>query len=171
MPIRFFADDMLGKLTRWLRLAGFDTRYERQIPDADLVRIAAAEERVILTRDRKLSQHWQVEKLFLVGSEFVTEQIGEVFGHFKLAEDFKPFTRCLECNGTLASIRKEDYAREIPPFVYKTLDEFHRCSSCGHIYWKGTHYESLARKLRLIQEALKESSNPQSEIHNPQSNA
>lgn len=153
MPVKFFADDMLGKLARWLRLAGFDTRYQRDIPDAELVRVAAAEDRIILTRDTQLGKRWQVEKLYLVSSEFVGKQIGEVFRQFNLAADTNPFSRCLECNGKLTTIRKEEFAHQIPPYVYRTRAEYHRCPDCGRIYWKGTHYDTLNRRLQLILEA------------------
>jgi len=141
---------MLGKLARWLRLAGFDTRYQKDIPDAELVRIAAGEDRILLTRDTRLPERWRIDKLFLVSSEFVGEQVGEVFRKFKLAEAVDPLSRCLECNGKLASIRKAEYAHEIPPYVYKTQEEFHRCPDCGRIYWKGTHYDTLQRRLQAM---------------------
>ena len=52
MPPRFAADAMLGRLARWLRVLGFDTAYDSAIADPELVRMAAIEERVLLTRDR-----------------------------------------------------------------------------------------------------------------------
>ncbi len=153
MPVKFCADDMLGKLARWLRLAGFDTRYQKDIPDAELVRIASSEDRIILTRDTRLPQRWRIDNLFLVSSEFVGEQIAEVFRKFDLAKETNPFSRCLECNGKLARVRKEEYAHEIPPYVYKTQEEFRRCADCGRLYWKGTHYDTLKDRLQAIVEA------------------
>jgi len=55
-PIRFFADDMAGKLARWLRLAGWDCAYERSIPDSELVRRSEEEARMILTRATHLAE-------------------------------------------------------------------------------------------------------------------
>src|SRR5262245_58046319 len=57
---RFFADAMLGRLARWLRMAGYDTRYDPRVSDAELVRSAVEEGRTILTRDRALARDWSV---------------------------------------------------------------------------------------------------------------
>ncbi|MHC4429729.1 MAG: Mut7-C RNAse domain-containing protein [Planctomycetota bacterium] len=59
-PPRFMADAMLGRLARWLRLLGFDTAWEADIDDTDLVRRAAEERRIVLTRDRILVREWRV---------------------------------------------------------------------------------------------------------------
>ena len=53
-PFTFFADVMLGKLARWLRMLGYDTAYERKIDDADVVGRVLREDRWLLTRDRHL---------------------------------------------------------------------------------------------------------------------
>ena len=49
---RFVVDGMLGSLARWQRILGYDTDYVNQRDDPELVRIARAENRVLLTRDR-----------------------------------------------------------------------------------------------------------------------
>jgi uncharacterized protein len=51
---RFIADAMLEKLTKWLRILGYDVTYERKIEDAVLIRQALAENRLILTPDTHL---------------------------------------------------------------------------------------------------------------------
>ena len=56
MKVRFLADCNVGRLARWLRALGYDASYHARIEDAALVREAAAENRVLLTRDRDLLQ-------------------------------------------------------------------------------------------------------------------
>ena len=56
MEPRFVADCNVGRLARWLRALGYDASYHPQIGDAELVREAAAEGRVLLTRDRDLTK-------------------------------------------------------------------------------------------------------------------
>ena len=52
----FFADAMLGRLARWLRMLGYDTAYEKVISDGSLISRAVTEQRWLLTRDRYLVQ-------------------------------------------------------------------------------------------------------------------
>ncbi|HSU76928.1 MAG TPA: Mut7-C RNAse domain-containing protein, partial [Burkholderiales bacterium] len=51
-PLVFLADAHLGGLARFLRMLGFDTLYEQRIADAEIRRLAHAENRIVLTRDR-----------------------------------------------------------------------------------------------------------------------
>ena len=153
MTMKFVADEMVGKLARWMRLAGCDTVYRNPISDKELVKIAQRENRVILTRDRKLRPEWRSQRIFVVSSENPFEQFITVARHFRLDLESNAFQRCLECNGELVPVRKEDYADMIPPHVYETQTQFSRCSCCGRLYWPGTHYESMRRRLALAREA------------------
>ncbi len=54
--VAFFADAMLGKLARWLRILGYDTAYERDVSDEELIERVGHEKRWLLTRDRYLAQ-------------------------------------------------------------------------------------------------------------------
>ena len=51
---RFIADAQLGGLAKYLRMLGFDTPYENGCTDAQVARISADEQRIVLTRDRAL---------------------------------------------------------------------------------------------------------------------
>jgi hypothetical protein len=53
--LRFLCDEILAGLGRWLRIAGYDTAIAaRGCRDCDLVEQAHAEQRILLTRDRRL---------------------------------------------------------------------------------------------------------------------
>ena len=52
--MKFLVDSMLGRLAKWLRILGYDTLYFSSLDDNDLVRIARAEGRMVLTRDRMM---------------------------------------------------------------------------------------------------------------------
>ena len=54
---RFVVDGHLGALARNLRLLGLNSSYESQAGDHRLLQIMSAEERAILTRDRRLLMH------------------------------------------------------------------------------------------------------------------
>ena len=150
--MKFIADEMVGKLARWLRVAGFDTLYHHPISDEKLLEIAQRENRTILTRDRKVAAANESQSVFVVTSENPFEQFITVVSHFRLDIESNAFQRCLECNGQLLPVRKEDYADKIPPHVYATQRKFSQCSGCGRLYWPGTHYESMRRRLARARE-------------------
>jgi uncharacterized protein with PIN domain len=140
---RFFADAQLGRLARHLRLLGFDTRYENSIDDADLVRRAAAERRIILSRDRALLMRRDVTHGCHIRQDDPREQLTYVIRRCDLSRACHPFTRCIECNGRLEAVSKDKVADKLEPETAACFDEFWRCEGCGGIYWKGSHYDRL----------------------------
>jgi len=148
--MKFLADDMVGKLARLLRLAGYDTEYVSGVEDSVVVAKAGAEGRTLLTRDRKIPKEWHINNVLVIDSPDPRAQFAQVVRTLKLDLDAQAFTRCLLCNGVLETVRKEDHRDAIPPYVYQTKDEFHRCTGCGKLYWMGTHYERLRKILDSV---------------------
>jgi sulfur carrier protein ThiS len=103
---RFVLDVQLGKLSRYLRLCGFDTLYRNDYDDADVATIAAEESRILLTRDRDVLKRRIVTHGYFVRSDRPRTQVGEVLRRFDLHDDVAPFTRCSRCNGPLHDIDK-----------------------------------------------------------------
>src|SRR5947199_7957588 len=50
---RFVADVMLGRLAKWLRIAGFDVLYSNRFADDELVSLSLRERRILLSRDTR----------------------------------------------------------------------------------------------------------------------
>jgi len=140
---RFFADAQLGRLARYLRLLGFDTLYENAIDDADLVQRAAADHRIILTRDRALLMRRGVSHGCHIRQDDPLEQLAHVIHRCDLAKTSHPFTRCMECNDRIESISKQDVAARLEPETAASFDEFWHCPGCARIYWQGSHHERL----------------------------
>ena len=148
---RFAADAMLGALARWLRTLGLDVDYDPARDDAELVRRAAAEERVILTRDRKLVERRLARRHLLVASEKVPEQVSQVLEHFAIVPDpARLFSRCLRCNAPLVERAPEEVAERVPPFVRRTQERFRECPRCGRVYWRATHAERMRQRLQAF---------------------
>lgn len=142
--MRFFADAMLGRLAKRLRLGGWDTKYESFIHDADLVRRAAAEGRIILTRDRRLMLRRGARgTAFLLHANGVDDQWRELTAHWPALTAGDAFSRCAECNTPIESVDREDVRDRVPPYVYRTQDKFFACPGCGRIYWPGTHVPKI----------------------------
>lgn len=149
--MKFICDDMLGKLARWLKVLGFDTYFEIDIPDNKLLKIALLEERIILTRDSKIPKIRNSKNLVWIHSSDPLEQLKEVVQKLKLQiEPERFFTRCLECNGVLEKIEKEKVKDKVWPYVYKTQEDFVICPKCQRVYWEGTHVGRMKKKLREI---------------------
>ncbi len=162
---RFIADAMLGRLARWLRILGFDTAYKAHISDADLVRRAARESRVILSRDRLLLQEWSPRltargtpsqnhiALYLVEADRPLEQLREVAGHFQLGAAVRMFTRCSRCNVLLLPATRDEARQQVPPRILNTEEPLTRCPLCQRFYWSGSHVQ---RVLRIVRQSLQE---------------
>ncbi|MDZ7778126.1 MAG: Mut7-C RNAse domain-containing protein [Bacteroidales bacterium] len=153
-PLRepaFIADVHLGKLTGYLRMLGFNCLYHNTLKDEEIIRISAAEQRIILTRDKGILKNKNVTRGFFVRSGNPKKQLEEVLRRFDLKALIKPFTRCMRCNGLLQWVSKKDITEILEENTKKNCDEFYRCSSCGKIYWKGTHYQSMKK---WVQELL-----------------
>lgn len=144
---RFFADAMLGRLARWLRLLGFDCAWELDIEDDVLVRRATEEGRIVLSRDRALAQEWRVSDIHLVASELLAEQLREVIGRFELADRIRPLSRCSRCNVALRPTTPSEVPGRIPPRVLEGRRVFRVCPRCGRVYWEGTHTDRILRRL------------------------
>jgi uncharacterized protein with PIN domain len=152
--VRFFADEMLGRLARWLRILGYDTRYEAKISDYEFLRVASAEDRFILTRDRKLPEKSLVAKILVLKSERYAEQIKEVYDLMRLPVTYdRVFSMCLDCNLAVESLPKEKVKDRVPPYVYELHEAFHHCPRCGKVYWGGSHYANSLSKLKEILKA------------------
>lgn len=148
--MKFLVDSMAGKLARWLRILGFDARYERSGDPKSLIEIAEEEGRIILTRNGAFRKYIGTANIFFLSSEIPELQLREVMDHFKLKDKVNPFTRCVECNVPLLQVSREDVKGKVPFFVYKTRHEFSRCPSCNRIYWRGTHVEAMERWIKKI---------------------
>ena len=136
--VRFIADAMLGRLSRWLRLLGFDTLYYPDIKDGDLMRFAVQEDRCLLTRDTHFMNIRNFRNFLMVHSDDPLEQVMEVLRSFNLNE-FKP-GRCARCNGVLDPVpRREEVRNMVPEYVFLQGGSFLRCRACGNVYWEGTH--------------------------------
>jgi uncharacterized protein len=145
---RFVLDVHLRKLSRYLRLLGFDVLYDEHLGDRELADVSAGDNRILLTRDRRLLMRSGVLRGYAVRDTHPPRQVIELLDRFSLRDLCRPFTRCLECNGTIESMNSDDPesaadAKRIPPGVRSWCSEFYRCASCRRIYWKGSHYERL----------------------------
>lgn len=139
---------MLGALARWLRALDLDVAYDPSLDDPELVALAVAEDRVILTRDRRLTERRRARKHLLIRSEVVAEQVRQVLEDLQIQPDPERLLgRCLRCNVPLERVEPAEAGVRVPPWVARTEQEFRACPNCGRVYWKGTHVQRMLKRL------------------------
>jgi len=151
MEMKFVADQNVGKLAKLLRLMGFDTRFFDGEDDDNIIAIALAEGRIIVTRDTQIMKRRLITrgrlKAVLIESDEPEQQIQQLIKVLNLDRQSKPFTLCLECNQPLLERSKEQVKDRVPPYVFQTQSQFVECPACHRLYWRGTHWQAMTRRL------------------------
>lgn len=155
--IKFIVDGMLGKVARWLRILGYDTKYANDLHDDEILRIAADEGRVILTKDYHLFRRANangIKAIFVEGRAHI-EKLADLSRQLdiRLEIDIEK-SRCPKCNSLIKSVNKEDIKDRVLSSTYKIYDEFWICTGCGQVYWKGSHWIKINNSLNRAKKIL-----------------
>lgn len=137
---RLLVDSTAARLSKWLRFLGVDVVLDESRSTARVLLRARREERLLLTRRRKLEGASPKETL-LLESDHVCEQLKQVIAALGLSIDLLP--RCTVCNGQLRVVSRVSADGRVPEFVYRTQTEFAYCDNCDRYYWKGTHWKNV----------------------------
>ena len=148
---KFIVDSNVGKLTKWLRMMGYDTLFFNGSNDSGMVATALNEGRVILTRDTQIMKRRVVTsgqlKAILIQSDEPERQMQQTINTLNLDCQFRPFAICLECNQPLLERSKQQIKDLVPLYVFQTQSQYMECPACHRIYWRGTHWQAMIRKL------------------------
>jgi len=141
---RFLCDEMLARLARYLRAAGYDTRLAGGgAPDAHWIALARAEGRILLTCDRRLMEHKAARGVALrLPQGRLEEQALHLSRHCGVDWLWRPFTRCLVDNRELESA--DASALRLSLLHARNL---RRCPSCGRVFWAGSHHRRMRERL------------------------
>ncbi|MBI2970215.1 MAG: Mut7-C ubiquitin/RNAse domain-containing protein [Gammaproteobacteria bacterium] len=151
---RFVLDTHLGKLSRYLRLLGFDCLYSNAYGDAELAEISATGgKRILLTRDQGLLKYKKITHGYFIRHTDPERQLREVLRRFDLRNNAQPFSRCIRCNGPLTDAEPADVRGRVPGPVAERFDHFTECRTCERVYWPGSHYSRLTR---IVERLLKD---------------
>lgn len=148
--LRFATDANVGRLAGLLRLAGFNTFYDRDLPDRDLAALVARERRLLLTRDLGLLKRKSVEFGRLIRAALPYEQLREIVELYGLAGSIRPLSRCLHCNKLLQPVAKKEIIDRLEPLTKKYYDDFKLCPGCNRIYWAGSHQQRILSNLENL---------------------
>jgi uncharacterized protein len=141
---------MLGRLAKWLRIAGFDVLYSNRFTDDELVALSRGEDRILLSRDTHLLIRKSVKEFIFLESDRVQEQIRQILHTTQTERLSGVLTRCLACNEVLVTVSREQVRGNVPPYVFETQPNFKRCPRCHKVYWAGTHRQAVIRTLEQL---------------------
>lgn len=137
------ADSMLGKLSRYLRMIGYDVEYIESDRDDSYV-IERSEGNLVITRDKAL--HSRIEGSILLRSYEPTDQLKEISGRLPAVEHgFMEL--CSICGSKL---RKVEGGIDLPEYVNKQADTIFYCDRCDKFYWNGSHTVNFKRMLEEV---------------------
>lgn len=148
--VRFILDVHLGKLARMLRMLGFDCLYRNDFEDAQIVSIATAQRRIILTKDRGILKQKAVTHGYCLRSAAPEQQAREVLRRFDLHREAAPWTRCINCNGSIEPVDKQSVRERLPAKTRRYYEDFFRCRQCRQIYWHGSHMAKMAARIQRL---------------------
>jgi uncharacterized protein with PIN domain len=148
--LKFIADAHLGKLTKYLRLCGYDTYYRTDIDDEEIIKQALSGKRVILTRDKEILKSKKVTHGFWIRSQHPRTQFKEVITHLDIRKPVALFTRCMECNGLLREVEKNEILDRLLPMTRRFYRRFKICDDCKRIYWNGSHYLNMKKEIKIL---------------------
>lgn len=141
---------MLGRLARWLRVLGYDTSYDMELPDAVLVQLAQAEGRILLTRDRHLLRELRPARAHEVRHDDPLQQLRDVVTALELAPPPELFTRCMLCNAPLRVLPAAEALPLLPEGVRGLAGGVRQCPACGRLYWEGSHVRRMRAALERV---------------------
>lgn len=143
---RLLLDVMLGRLVPYLRVCGYDAAYagDRDVEADDrLLELVESEDRVLVTRDVQLVERTE-DGICLTARE-VDGQLSELrAAGLRLEPEVEP-SRCGRCNGLLEAVPTGESTPEYAPDPTDT--ECWRCSACGQVFWKGSHWDRMVEVL------------------------
>jgi len=144
---KFLVDGMLGSIARKLRILGFDTIYDSESNDRQLLAMARETGRYLVTSDHELfisSKRLKVASI-LVTSRSEKSRLFEIFSKTKSTgiPKFPLASRCSVCNGELFESRMREDQMQI-----------YTCKNCGKDFWHGSHWKKLTVLFSEVQKML-----------------
>jgi uncharacterized protein with PIN domain len=159
MGMHFLLDGMLGKLTRWLRMMGYEAAYMNDRSDHDLLALAKRDSLILLTSDEELYRIAISKGVdsFLIQGRTEAERLAGLAHryHLNLWID-AAMSKCPVCGSGLHEVPKRDVEALVPPTTFKVYQSFWLCENpkCGKVYWHGSHWNRIEQTLESAKAIL-----------------
>jgi len=147
-PPKFLVDEMLQRLGRWLRAAGYDTAIAANSEsDYYLLREAIDDDRILITKDGELAKHRSARgRVIVLSGDTLEANVEELATQLDIDWTYKPFTRCMVCN-TLLADANEQQRDNMPDMARLQNDTACYCPQCNQVYWTGSHVKRMRHHL------------------------
>lgn len=150
---KFIIDAMLGELTRWLRLLGYDSVYCENESDDEI--LAKTQSRILLTRDKRLLEraHARGYKALNPGESPIQQMLQRIQNELGIYFAVTPKkSRCPHCNGSLTLTTRVEVQDHVPRGSLQHHEEFWQCQnpSCQKVYWQGRHWTKIKDTLNHL---------------------
>jgi len=157
--MQFLLDGMLGKLTRWLRMLGYDAVYQNDSSDTDLLTAAKSKSLILLTSDEELyrTATFRGIQSFLIRGKTEPERLAELAERYELRLEIDPSkSLCPKCGSSLREIEKQNIQNLVPEATFKVYRTFWMCTNpnCAKIYWHGSHWKKIEGTLQAAKKLL-----------------
>jgi hypothetical protein len=87
---------------------------------------------------------------YCLRSDQTKKQLIEIVNYFQLRSHITPFQRCFRCNSILQPVQKNAIIDRLKPLTKFVYTDFHQCTHCNKIYWKGSHYDHMLKMITEI---------------------
>ena len=157
---KFVIDKMYYKLARWLRILGYDTIAEQNMDEIDIIQLAKAENRIIISRDEDLVRRASKLKLQVVNPEGkeIEDRLLKLYELTKIDLTMPEtlLSRCTLCNSAIEPIEQEKVDEQIPDGTKKHYNEYWLCTNpdCKQVFWKGSHWKRIEETLVKVQKKI-----------------
>ena len=150
---------MLGKLTRWLRMMGYEATYLNNYGDRDLLSIAKRDSLTLLTSDQELYRTALGRGIesFLVEGRTEAERLAALAERYKLDLQIDTkISRCPVCGALLKETPNSQVKDLVPPATFKVYQTFWVCSNpeCHKVYWQGSHWKKIEQTLQAARKIV-----------------
>lgn len=146
---RFIVDEMLANLAHWLRAAGYDAELaEGGMADRELIKLARADQRWLLTRDHKMIEFRQAaETVILLRCQRLDDCVMQLNHHLAIHWLYKPLSRCMMCNAVIEPASDLHWLR-VPATSRQYAESLYWCPGCDRVYWEGSHSRRIRQRLQ-----------------------
>ncbi len=157
--MHFLLDGMLGKLTRWLRMIGYEATYLNNYEDSKLLSLAKRDSLTLLTSDQELYRTAASRGIesFLVEGRTEGERLAALADRYKLNLRIDTtVSRCPVCGSSLREAPRDEVEDAVPPATFKVHQTFWVCNNpeCGKVYWQGSHWKKIEQTLETARNIL-----------------
>lgn len=153
--MKFFVDQTLGSLAKWLRILGFDVD-QISLTHEELHKLPMPKRDIfIITRQTALPKKSRRPDLIILESDQPEGQLTEICRRLHLPpETWEPLNRCSTCNKILLPITAEQVEGRVPDFISQKHTQFFECPQCRRVFWEGSHQRGIRRRLQALHNHL-----------------